>query len=68
MNTQVPLIEARNVWKQYGDNVVLERLNLRIEEGEFCAVVGASGCGKTTFLRMVLGEEPPDRGQILLAG
>lgn len=68
MTAKVPLIEARNVWKRYGDNVVLERLNLRIEEGEFCAVVGASGCGKTTFLRMVLGEEPPDRGEILLAG
>jgi NitT/TauT family transport system ATP-binding protein len=63
-----PLIEARNVWKRYGDHVILERLNLRIHEGEFCAVVGASGCGKTTFLRMLLGEEPPDRGEILLAG
>jgi len=68
VSAAVPLIEARNVWKRYGDHVVLERLNLKIEEGEFCAVVGASGCGKTTFLRMVLGEEPPDRGQILLAG
>ncbi len=68
MNTKVPLIEARNVWKRYGNNVVLERLNLRIEAGEFCAVVGASGCGKTTFLRMVLGEEPPDKGAILLDG
>jgi len=63
-----PLIEVRNVWKRYGDHVVLERLNLKIEEGEFCAVVGASGCGKTTFLRMLLGEEPPDRGEILLGG
>ena len=68
MSTTVPLIEARNVWKRYGDNVVLERLNLRIDAGEFCAVVGASGCGKTTFLRMVLGEEPPDKGAILLDG
>jgi NitT/TauT family transport system ATP-binding protein len=63
-----PLIEVRNVWKRYGDHVVLERLNLKIEDGEFCAVVGASGCGKTTFLRMLLGEEPPDRGEILLGG
>ena len=63
-----PLIEVRNVWKRYGEQVVLERLNLKIEEGAFCAVVGASGCGKTTFLRMLLGEEPPDRGEILLGG
>ncbi len=68
MSAAAPLIEARNVWKRYGEQVVLERLNLRIDEGEFCAVVGASGCGKTTFLRMLLGEEPPDRGEILLAG
>ncbi len=68
MSAAAPLIEARKVWKRYGDQVVLERLNLRIDEGEFCAVVGASGCGKTTFLRMLLGEEAPDRGEILFAG
>ena len=61
-------IEAKNVWKRYGGNVVLERLSLRIEEGEFCVIVGASGCGKTTFLRMLLGEETPDQGQLLLNG
>lgn len=68
MSGHTALIEARNVWKTYGDQVVLERLDLTIAEGEFCAVVGASGCGKTTFLRMLLGEEPPDRGQILFDG
>lgn len=67
MNT-APLVEARSVWKRYGDSVVLERLNLRIREGEFCVVVGASGCGKTTFLRMLLGEEAPDQGALLFAG
>ena len=61
-------IEATNVWKRYGDNVVLERLTLKIAEGEFCSIVGASGCGKTTFLRMLLGEETPDQGQLLLEG
>jgi len=48
--------------------VVLERLTLKIAEGEFCSIVGASGCGKTTFLRMLLGEETPDQGQLLLDG
>ena len=48
-------IEVSNLWKSYGENVVLERLNLTIEDGEFVTVVGASGCGKTTFLRMILG-------------
>ena len=54
------MIEVRNVWKEYGDQVVLERLNLRIEEGEFCSMVGASGCGKSTFLRLLLGQERAD--------
>ena len=58
----------KNVWKTYGDQVVLERLSLRVRRGEFCTIVGASGCGKTTFLRMLLGEESPTRGAILLDG
>jgi len=52
-------IDINNVWKEYDGNVVLERLNLKVEEGEFCTIVGASGCGKTSFLRMLLGEEGP---------
>jgi NitT/TauT family transport system ATP-binding protein len=62
------MIEIRNVWKQYDDQVVLERLNLRIAQGEFCSMVGASGCGKSTFLRLLLGQERPTRGEILLDG
>ncbi|SAL29357.1 ABC transporter ATP-binding protein [Caballeronia telluris] len=62
------MIEVRNVWKEYGDQVVLERLNLTIGEGEFCSMVGASGCGKSTFLRLLLGQERATRGDILLDG
>jgi NitT/TauT family transport system ATP-binding protein len=61
-------IAIRNLWKEYGDQVVLERINLEVAAGEFCTVVGASGCGKTTFLRLLLGEEAPTRGSILLDG
>lgn len=61
-------IEVKNVWQEYGDQVVLERLNLNINEGEFCTLVGASGCGKSTFLRLLLGQERPSKGEILLAG
>lgn len=61
-------IQIANVWQTYGDNVVLERLNLTIEEGEFCTLVGASGCGKSTFLRLLLGQETPSRGSLLLQG
>ncbi|MBN2816858.1 MAG: ABC transporter ATP-binding protein [Campylobacterales bacterium] len=62
------LITIKNLWKEYGDNVVLEKLTLNIEKGEFCTLVGPSGCGKTTFLKMLLGQERPTRGTFLLDG
>ncbi|MEB0024601.1 ABC transporter ATP-binding protein [Pseudomonas sp. MH9.2] len=61
-------ISVKNVWQQYDDQVVLEGLNLSVNEGEFCTLVGASGCGKSTFLRLLLGQEVPSRGQIHLDG
>ena len=64
----MPIIELKNVWKEYGNEVVLERLNASVEEGEFVTIVGASGCGKTTFLKMLLGTEPVSRGSFLLDG
>jgi NitT/TauT family transport system ATP-binding protein len=59
-------IVFEHVWKEYGDNVVLEQIDLEIEPRAFLVLVGPSGCGKTTFLRMLLGEERPTRGKILL--
>lgn len=61
-------ITVKNVWQQYADQVVLEGLNLNVNEGEFCTLVGASGCGKSTFLRLLLGQEKASRGEILLDG
>ncbi|MEC3939622.1 ATP-binding cassette domain-containing protein, partial [Leclercia adecarboxylata] len=61
-------ITINNIWQEYGDHVVLERLNLQINEGEFCSMVGASGCGKSTFLRLLLGQEKPSKGTITLDG
>jgi NitT/TauT family transport system ATP-binding protein len=62
------LVSIKNLWKSYGDNVVLEKLTLDIEAGEFCTLVGPSGCGKTTFLKMLLGQEYPTKGTFLLDG
>ncbi len=53
-------VSVRNVWKEYGEQVVLENLNLEVADHEFVTIVGASGCGKTTFLKMLLGIEQPD--------
>lgn len=61
-------IRIAHLWKEYGDQVVLEQINNSVEEGEFITIVGASGCGKTTFLKMLLGTESATRGKILLEG
>lgn len=63
-----PLLELRNIWVEYGDKIVLERVSLQLDAGSFVAVVGPSGAGKSTFLRLVLGQEAPTRGQVLLDG
>ncbi len=63
-----PLIEARRLWREYGNNIVLENVNVKVNAGEFITIVGASGCGKTTFLRMLLGSDQPSRGDLLLQG
>ncbi len=60
------ILSFRDVWVEYGDKVVLERVELDIREGEFVSVVGPSGAGKSTFLRLILGQEGPTRGQVLL--
>ncbi len=58
----------RHLWKEFGRQVVLENVNLHVADHEFVTIVGASGCGKTTFLRMLLGVEHPSRGTFLIDG
>ncbi|MDV4164757.1 ABC transporter ATP-binding protein [Rhizobium leguminosarum] len=59
---------VEKVWKEYGDQIVLEDVSLTVASRAFVALVGPSGCGKSTFLRMLLGQERPTRGTILLDG
>ncbi|MDJ0977184.1 MAG: ABC transporter ATP-binding protein [Erythrobacter sp.] len=61
-------LSLRNVWVEYGDKIVLERVNLDIDEGAFVSVVGPSGAGKSSLLRLVLGQDAPSRGTITLDG
>jgi NitT/TauT family transport system ATP-binding protein len=61
-------VTAKGIWKTYGDHVVLENINLEVDDHEFITIVGASGCGKTTFLKMLLGIETPSRGKLLIDG
>ena len=61
-------LSLRDVWVEYGDKIVLERVNLEIEEGAFVSVIGPSGAGKSSLLRVVLGQDAPTRGTITLDG
>lgn len=61
-------VSVRSVFQSYGNRPILERVNLEVEEGEFVSIVGASGCGKSTFLRLLLAQETPTRGEITVDG
>ncbi|TYC51502.1 ABC transporter ATP-binding protein [Rhodobacterales bacterium] len=63
-----PFIEFRNVTKKFGDFTAVNNLSLKIYEKEFFALLGGSGCGKTTLMRMLAGFETPTSGQIFLDG
>ncbi|MFM7527555.1 MAG: ABC transporter ATP-binding protein [Nodosilinea sp.] len=61
-------LELVNIDKSYGAVTVLQAINLRVEAGEFIAIMGPSGCGKTTLLRVIAGLEGVSGGQVLLQG
>lgn len=61
-------IVFQNVCKSFGETKVIENLDLTIKDGEFTVLVGASGCGKTTLLRMIAGIGPATSGKILIDG
>jgi sn-glycerol 3-phosphate transport system ATP-binding protein len=61
-------IEFRQVCKSFGNTKVIEDCNLVLQDGKFTVLVGASGCGKTTLLRMVAGIGPATSGQVLMDG
>ena len=63
-----PIIELHNIVKYYGDNCVVDGINLDIYENEFVTLLGPSGCGKTTTLRMIGGFEYPTSGEIIVNG
>ncbi|WP_017665828.1 ATP-binding cassette domain-containing protein [Porphyrobacter sp. AAP82] len=60
------MLSLRNIWVEYGDKVVLERVSLDIAEKSFVSIIGPSGAGKSSLLRVILGQEKPSRGRITL--
>lgn len=65
---KTPLIEFRNVTKRFGENIVLNEVNLKIYENEITTVIGKSGTGKSVLLKHVIGLMNPDEGTILFKG
>lgn len=62
------ILDLKGVSKGYGETPVLKRLELSVEEGEFLAVLGFSGTGKTTLINLLAGLELPDQGEVLFKG
>lgn len=62
------MIEIKELSKAFGDKIICNDLNLRIEDGEFVVFSGKSGAGKTTLLNMIGGLESPDSGKIIVDG
>ncbi|MEP9348193.1 ABC transporter ATP-binding protein [Xanthobacter sp. KR7-225] len=63
-----PAVRVAGLTRAYGDRVVIDRLDLTIPRGEFVALLGESGCGKTTLLRALAGLDPIDGGRIEAPG
>ncbi|MEO0989481.1 MAG: ATP-binding cassette domain-containing protein [Pseudomonadota bacterium] len=61
-------VTAENIAQSYGNRPILERVSLEVSEGTFVSIVGASGCGKSTFLRLLLDQERPTKGEIRVDG
>lgn len=61
-------LHIEDLYKSYGERLVLDNIDLSVRKGELCTVVGPSGCGKSTLLRQVLGEEMPDSGRVMIDG
>lgn len=63
-----PDLELRGIGKSFGGHVAIDTVDLRVERGEFIAIMGPSGCGKTTLLRVIAGLEMADTGLALMRG
>lgn len=62
------ILYIKDVYKRYGDKLALDNIDLMVSHGELCSLVGPSGCGKSTLFRLILGQERPTSGEMLIEG
>ena len=62
------MLEIKNVFKSFGQKMVLDHLNLEVQEGSIFGLVGVNGAGKSTLLRLIAGVYEPDAGTIVFNG
>ena len=62
------MIRLEHVTKSFGEHTVLDDFSISIPEGEFLTVIGRSGCGKTTMLKMINGLNCPEKGKVYIGG
>ena len=63
-----PMISVQDLWKSFGDNHVLTGINLDVEEGSTCVILGGSGSGKTVLMKHMIGLLKPDKGKVIVDG
>lgn len=66
--TKVPLVEIKNLTKEYDGDIILKGIDLTIHQNEFVTLLGPSGCGKTTLLRIIGGFDTPTSGEVKFNG
>ncbi|MFN8006557.1 MAG: ATP-binding cassette domain-containing protein [Terriglobia bacterium] len=67
-NETHPAIELKNVYKSFGDALILKNISFRVRRGETRIILGGSGSGKSTILKLIIGLEKPDEGEIWVDG
>src|SRR4051794_6426967 len=67
-NNEITAVSVRGVSKRFGPDTILDNINFEVSEGETIVLLGASGSGKTTILRIIAGLEMPDTGRVMLHG
>ncbi len=68
MEERTPMISVRDLYKSFGDHEVLSGINLDVDQGTTCVILGGSGSGKTVLMKHIIGLLKPDRGQVFVDG